>query len=51
MRYLESVVTPAGNLDLKFNWDNAEQEREDFIKELRTRAFPDRVQTRYFFVA
>lgn len=51
LRYLESVVTPAGNLDLKFNWDNAEQEREDFIKELRTRAFPDRVQTRYFFVA
>ena len=51
LRYLESIVTPAGNLDLKFDWSNAEQEREDYIKELRTRAFPDRINTRYFFIA
>lgn len=50
LKYIENIVTPAGNLDLKFDWNSAEQEREDFIKELRTRAFPDRVQTRYFFI-
>ena len=49
LKYLESVVTPAGNLDLKISsWESAEQEREDFLKELRTRAFPDRVGSMYF---
>ena len=49
LKYLESVVTPAGNLDLKISsWESAEQEREDFLKELRTRSFPDRVGSMYF---
>jgi hypothetical protein len=42
-------VTPAGNLDLKIDdWDGASREREDYLKELRTRAFSDRVNVRYF---
>lgn len=48
LRYLEDIVTAAGNLSLRFNWEGAEQEREDFLKELRTRSFPDRVGAMYF---
>ena len=49
LKYLESVVTPAGNIDLKINdWESAERDREDYLKELRTRTFPDRVMDHYF---
>lgn len=49
LKYLESVVTPAGNLDLKIgNWENAEQERSDYLQELRNKSFPDRVASKYF---
>lgn len=48
LRYLEDIVTPSGNLSLRFNWEGAEQEREDFLKELRTRSFPDRTGPMYF---
>lgn len=52
LRYLESVVTPAGNLDLKISdWESAERDRDDYLKELRTRSFNDRVHTRYFKIA
>lgn len=51
LKYLENVVTPAGNLDLKVSdWDSAERDREDYLRELRTKAFPDRVAIRFFQV-
>ena len=46
--YLTSVVSPEGNLELNFDWSNAEQERSDFLRELRTRSFPDRTGPMYF---
>lgn len=49
LKYLSNITTPAGNLDLKIDdWDGASREREDYLKELRTRAFSDRVNVRYF---
>lgn len=51
LKYIEDVVTPVGNLNLKISdWDNAERERVDFIKDLRARSFPDRINTSYFYV-
>ena len=44
LRYLENVPLPSGGtLDLKFDWSSSEQEREDFLQELRRRTLPDRV--------
>lgn len=48
LAYLTSVVSPEGNLELNFDWSNAEQERSDFLRELRTRSFPDRTGPMYF---
>ena len=49
LKYIRSVTTSAGNLDLQIDaWENAEQEREDYLRELRTRSFPDRVGAMYF---
>lgn len=49
LKYLESIVTPSGNLDLKISdWDSAERDRDDYIKELRTKSFTDRIGPRYF---
>lgn len=49
LKYLPSIVTPVGNIDLKIDdWENAERERDDYLKDLRTRSFPDRVMDHYF---
>ena len=48
LRYMENIVTPAGNLDLKFDWSGAESEREDYLKDLRSKSFYDRVGPRFF---
>lgn len=51
LKYLESVVTPSGNLDLKISdWESAERDRTEFLKELRVKTFPDRVGNTYFHV-
>lgn len=50
LRYLEDIVTPSGNLSLRFDWSNAEQEREDYLRELRNKSLPDRVFSRYFTI-
>ena len=47
LRYMENIVTPAGNLDLKFDWSSAESEREDYIRELRSKSFYDRIGARF----
>jgi hypothetical protein len=48
LRYLEDIVTPAGNLQLRFDWSSADQERSDYLKDLRNRTLADRVVNRYF---
>lgn len=48
LAYLANIVTSEGNLELNFDWSNAEQERSDFLRELRTRSFPDRTGPMYF---
>lgn len=49
LKYLRSITTPAGNIDLQIDsWENAEQERQDFLRELKTRSFPDRTGPMYF---
>jgi len=50
LKYIEDVVTPNGNLQLRFDWSGAEREREDYIKELRQRSLPDRVGPVYFHI-
>lgn len=49
LKYLEDVVTPAGNLNLKINeWESADRDRKDFLKDLKVRSLPDRVASKYF---
>lgn len=49
LKYLESIVTPSGNIDLKISeWESADRDRETFLHELRSRTFPDRVMDNYF---
>jgi hypothetical protein len=50
LKYLTDIVTPSGNLDLRFDWSDAERDREDYLKELRTKTLPDRVFSRYFTI-
>lgn len=48
LAYLAEITTPVGNLNLQISWENAENERNDFLRELKTRSFPDRVGPQYF---
>lgn len=49
LKYIENVVTPSGNSELKISdWESAERDREEYLRELRTRTFPDRVFASYF---
>lgn len=48
LKYLTEITTSVGNLELNLDWSNAEQERSDFLRELRTRSFPDRTGPMYF---
>ena len=49
LKYLENIVTPVGNMDLKVSdWENADNQRDDFLKDLRLKSFPDRVLDKYF---
>ena len=49
LKYLEDVVTPAGNINLKISdWDSADKDREDFLRDLKNKSLPDRVLDNYF---
>lgn len=49
LKYIEDVVTPNGNLNLKISdWDSADRDRDEYLKELRTKTLPDRIGTGYF---
>ena len=52
LKYLEDITLPVGgNLNLKINdWEGAQNERNDFIRELKTKSLPDRVGTGWFHV-
>lgn len=51
LKFIEDVVTPAGNLNLKVSdWESAERDRTDFLRELRQKSFPDRVRDNYFIL-
>lgn len=48
LKYLEDIVTPSGNLSLRFDWSSKEDDRKDFLRELRSKSLPDRVGQSYF---
>lgn len=48
LRYLPTIPTPVGTLELRVDWENAENERQDYLKELKRMSFPDRVGPQYF---
>lgn len=49
LKYIEEVVTPAGNMNLKIsNWESAEQDREEWLKDFRVKSAPDRFGWMYF---
>lgn len=51
LRYLEDVKTPNGNLNLRISdWESADKERTDFLKELKTKSLADRVGPTYFHI-
>lgn len=51
LKYIEDVVTPQGNLQLKINdWESADKDREDWLERFRGKSFPDRNGHIYFTV-
>lgn len=51
LKYLEEIVTPAGNLNLKINdWESAERDREAWIREFKAKSAPDRYGATYFTI-
>lgn len=48
LRYIEDVVTPKGNLQLRFDWSSAAEQRDEFLEKFRIKSHPDRVGARYF---
>jgi len=51
LKYITPVVTSVGNSDLQISdWESAERDREEYLRELRTRSFPDRVLASYFHI-
>lgn len=51
LKFIEDIVTPNGNLNLKISdWESAERDRVDYLKDLKIRAFPDMVGTFYYTV-
>lgn len=50
LRYMEDIVTPTGNLNLRIDWSNSARERDEYFRELRSRSVPDRVAASYFTI-
>lgn len=50
LRNIEDIVTPTGNLQLRFDWSSAELERADFLRELERKSIPDRTRAHYFYI-
>lgn len=49
LKYIEDVVTPAGNLNLRVSdWESADRDRQDYLRDLRSKSFPDRIRDNYF---
>lgn len=48
LKYMEDVITPTGNLQLKVDWSSAEKDREEFLERLRQKSLPDRIGPTYF---
>lgn len=49
LKYLEDIVTPAGNINLKISdWDSADKDRDDYIRDLKSKTLPDRILDNYF---
>ena len=50
LRNIEDIPTPTGNMQLRFDWSDTEDRRNDFIRELNGRSLPDRVINGYFTI-
>ena len=49
LKYMEDVVTPSGNLNLKVSdWESAAKDREEYLRDLQTKTLPDRFGPAYF---
>lgn len=49
LKYMEDIVTPAGNVNLRISdWEGYPRERDDYITQLRELTFPDRVDGIYY---
>jgi len=50
LKYYQDVVTPNGNLTLQFDWSGAENDRTDYLKDLRRQSLADRAGAAYFYI-
>ena len=50
LKFYEDVVTPTGNLNLRMDWSNAARDREEFLRDLRSRSLPERTLDTYFTI-
>ena len=50
-KYVEQVVTPTGNLDLRISdWESAERDRDEYLRNLKNQSLGDRVGPNFFFI-
>lgn len=51
LKYMNDIVTPAGNLNLRIDeWESADRDREDYLRDLAVKTLPDRVGNSFFTV-
>lgn len=51
LKFMESVTTPTGNIDLRIaDWESAERDRDEFLRNLKNQSLGDRVGSNFFFL-
>lgn len=51
LKFVQDVVTPNGNLDLRISdWESAERDRDEFLRNLKNQSLADRVGPSFFFI-
>lgn len=51
LKYIEEIQTPSGNISLKISdWEGADKDRQDWLRDFRRESMPDRLGTMYFTI-
>jgi len=51
LKFVQDVVTPNGNLDLRISdWESAERDRDEYLRNLKNQSLGDRVGSSFFYI-